>query len=229
MEESETSKRWQSEQWDEWEPDWIHGGFHSVLRCGKRTCDLVRVVGKMVLVADERGGWDGQSWVHEFSPLFFHPALPLLQSHEAAPEAVLQRVAAASTVLWADPSSAANRLRSAVEALMDDQGIPRKGSGKKGPFDLTLHKRIENLATAKPAYADAAQMILAVKWIGNVGSHEDALKSSNVLDGAEILDFALTEIYDKSRDAIKQLAAEITARKGAPAAKYIPGTSFFDL
>ncbi|MFE9481280.1 DUF4145 domain-containing protein [Streptomyces spororaveus] len=231
MEESETSKRWQAEQWDHWEPDWIHGGFHCVLRCGKSTCDLVRVTGEMRLVAeqDERGHWDGQSWVHEFRPLFFHPALPLLQTHEAAPEVVLQRVSAASAVLWADPSSAANRLRSAVEALMDDQGIPRKGSGRRGPFDLTLHKRIENLASAKPAYSDAAEMILAVKWIGNVGSHEDALKVSNVLDGAEILDFVLTEIYDKSRDSIKRLAAEITARKGAPAARYIPGTNLLNL
>ncbi|MGX4731433.1 DUF4145 domain-containing protein [Kitasatospora griseola] len=230
-EESETSKRWQSEQWDEWQPDWIHGGFHSVLRCGKITCDLVRVVGEMRLGPDfdDCRIWNGQSWAHEFKPKFFYPPLPLLQSHEAVPQAVLQRVAAASAVLWSDPSSAANRLRSAVEALMDDQGSVRKGLGKNGPFNLSLHARIENLAIAKPAFSDAAKMILAVKWMGNVGSHEDALRVSNVLDGVEILDFALSEIYDRSRDVVMQLAAEITARKGAPGHQIRPGTRLIDL
>nr|WSX50603.1 DUF4145 domain-containing protein [Streptomyces sp. NBC_00974] len=217
-EESATSKRWRSESWDDWEPDWEHGGFHGILRCGKSTCDSVRVVGDMRVVAEhgESGTWDGYSYVVEFLPKFFHPALPLLPSHEAAPQEVLGRVVAASAVIWIDPSSAANRLRSAVEALMDDQGIPRKGPGRRGPVDFTLHQRIEKLGAAKPAYSDAAEMILAVKWIGNVGSHEDALKISDVLNGAEILDAVLTEMYDTSRDAINKLAAEITARKGMP-------------
>ncbi|MFD7030227.1 DUF4145 domain-containing protein [Streptomyces sp. NPDC059917] len=221
-EESETSKRWRSESWDDWEPDWEHGGFHGILRCGKTSCDAVRVVGEMRVVADhdEDGMWDGNSWEVEFNPKFFYPALPLLQIHQGVPQEVLGRVSAASAVLWADPSSAANRLRSAVEALMDDQGIVRKGFGRKGAFDYKLHQRIERLATAKPAYSDASKMILAVKWVGNVGSHEDALKITDILDGVAILDAALTEIYDTSKEDLKKLAAEITARKGVPISRY---------
>lgn len=223
-EEAKTSERIQSEQWNDWEPDWAYGGFSCTLRCGKPTCDLVRVVGEMRVVAefDEHGTWDGNSWSVEFRPKLFHPSLPLLQNHQEAPRSILGRIEAASAVIWVDPSSAANRLRSAVEALMDDQGIPRRWSGIKGPFPLSLHQRIERLAAAKPAFAETADMILAVKWIGNVGSHEDSLKIAHVLEGVEILDFALTEIYDKSRDALKKLAADITARKGSPTPRMAP-------
>ncbi|NUK27898.1 DUF4145 domain-containing protein [Streptomyces lunaelactis] len=91
--------------------------------------------------------------------------------------------------------------------------MPKKG---------TLHQRIENFKKMKPDYSDAADALLATKWIGNVGSHEDALKISDVLDGAEMINFALVEIYDTSRDAVKRMAADITARKGMPARK-LPG------
>ncbi|MGY3056101.1 hypothetical protein ACVWZD_001621 [Streptomyces sp. TE3672] len=219
-EEAAMSKKWQSESASGWEPSWIYGGFHCILRCGKSTCDLVRVVGEMRVVedVDDRGHWYG-NWLTHLTPTFFHPALPLVQRHDAAPRSVLDRVEAGAAVIWVDPSSAANRLRSAVEALLDDQGIPRKGHSNKGPYDVKLHQRIENFKKEKPGFSDSADALLAAKWIGNVGSHEDGLKIPDVLNGAELLDFALMEIYDTSRDAVKKMAAEITARKGFPAQK----------
>ncbi|WP_195911354.1 DUF4145 domain-containing protein [Streptomyces kaniharaensis] len=123
----------------------------------------------------------------------------------------------ASAVLWADPSSAANRLRSAAEALMDDQGIMRKGLDRKGKTtDLNLHSRIELFQKAKPNLKEVGDLLLAVKFIGNVGSHESILDMHSVLDGVEIFDQALTLLYDNSSRAILDKAAMITARKGKP-------------
>ncbi|MFF3863629.1 DUF4145 domain-containing protein [Streptomyces sp. NPDC002209] len=208
-EEAETSKQMQADYGDHWEADWFSGAFYCVLRCGKSSCDLVRVLGSKRVV-DNIAGWDDyqEQWRVILTPTFFHPSLPLVQSHESAPKSVLQRIEAGAAVIWVDPSSAANRLRSAVEALLEDQGIPKRG---------TLHQRIEDFKKAKPNYSDAADALLAAKWIGNVGSHEDGLEVSNVLDSAEVIDFALAEIYDTSRDAVKKMAADITARKGMPA------------
>lgn len=214
VEESERSQHVQGSD-ENWEPEWLYGAFHCVLRCGNSACpcDLIRVVEEMDLdMLEEDGHWTGGYW-KRLTPRFFHPALPLIENDERCPEQVLDRVAAASRVLWVDPSSAANRLRSAAEALMDDQGIPRKSPSGK---DLTLHSRIEKFKIVKPFHSDAADALLAVKWIGNVGSHDDSLKISNVLAGVQMLDFALTEIYETSRELLKNMAAEITARKGAP-------------
>lgn len=199
----------------------IYGGFHCILRCGNNACDLVRVVGKESLVADfdEHGMWNGE-YCERFEPNLFLPALPLVESRAACPPPVQERADAAAKLIWLDASSAANRLRSAIEALLDDQGIPKRGVSSAGkPFDVKLHARIENLTKAKPVYADATDLLLAVKWIGNVGSHDDSLKTTDVLDGAEILDYTLELIYDDGRDALKKKAAEIAARKGIPAGR----------
>ncbi|MEU4095268.1 DUF4145 domain-containing protein [Streptomyces sp. NPDC026673] len=215
VEEAATSKSWHSH--DDWEPDWTFGRFHCVLQCYKKSCDVVRIVGttNVYLEEHERG------YRTVLSPLFFMPELPLVESFGSCPVLVRERIEAAATVLWADPSSAANRLRSAIEALMDHHGIPRKwASGNGKVYDISLHGRIERFKLAKSEFAEAADLMLAVKWTGNAGSHGSAVQVSDVLDAVEILDRTLHHIYDTSGDEIKKKAADITARKGMPASQF---------
>ncbi|MET9459950.1 DUF4145 domain-containing protein [Streptomyces canus] len=211
-EESVTSKSLRDEE--VWEPEWIQGTFHCVLTCRKGSCDHVRVIGEMTV------GWgrrDDVQYEKFLTPNMFIPALPLLESRGLCPEEVKERVDAASKILWVDPNAAANRIRAAVEALMDDRGVIRtklNGAGKA--VRLSLDSRIATFKKALPQYADAADLLLAVKWIGNVGSHEDVLRVSDVLEGVEFLDHALSSIYDASRDDMKKRASEVTARRGRP-------------
>jgi len=47
-------------------------------------------------------------------------------------------------LFWSDPSATANRVRVALEDLMDHLGIQKRRKSTKGKFDkLTLHHRIE--------------------------------------------------------------------------------------
>ncbi|MFG2778229.1 DUF4145 domain-containing protein [Streptomyces prunicolor] len=196
-----------------WEPEWIQGSFYCVLTCRKESCDHVRVIGEMTV----GGGRDDVQYEKFLTPIMFIPALPLLESRGFCPEEVKERVDAASKILWADPNAAANRIRAAVEALMDDRGVIRKklnGAGKA--VRLSLDNRIATFKKALPQYTDAADLLLAVKWIGNVGSHEDVLRIPDVLEGVEFLDHALSLIYDTNRDDIKKRASEVTARQGRP-------------
>jgi hypothetical protein len=165
-------------------------------------------------------------YINYLTPKFFLPHLPLIESYDLCPTSVQERIDAAAKIIWADPSSAANRLRSAVEALMDDQGIPRKRVRDGRPYEVSLHGRIVSFKAAKPEHARAADLVLAVKWIGNVGSHNHSLRISDVLDGVEILDHTLDQIYDSTRDEIARKAAEIAARKGMPASRF-SGPSHF--
>ncbi|MEU6331999.1 DUF4145 domain-containing protein [Streptomyces sp. NPDC047049] len=192
-----------------WHPGGVRGEFHCRLKCRNQSCDLVWVIGEMEQHPDFDDRGDYESYYEHLHPKFFMPALPLVETSSACPKAVQDCIKAASKVLWVDPNSAANRLRTAVEALMDEQGIPRKNL-------FSLAKRIKVFETAKPSYAEAAGLLLAVKWIGNVGSHESRLQIPDVLDGVEILDFTLELVYDDTRDELKKKAAEITARKGIP-------------
>jgi DNA polymerase III delta prime subunit len=213
QEESAISKRRQSHP--EWDPDWVHGYFSCLLRCQKPDCDLVRMTGDTGLYL--KRSEDG--YIEFYTPKFFIPHLPLIESYALCPSPVQERVDAAAKIIWIDPSSAANRLRSAVEALMDDQGIPRKRVRDGRAHDVSLHSRIDSFKVARPAHTAVADLILAVKWIGNVGSHDHRLRISDVLDGVEILDHTLDQIYDSSKDEIRRKAADIAARKGVPASR----------
>ncbi|MFD8762378.1 DUF4145 domain-containing protein, partial [Streptomyces mirabilis] len=199
-EESVTSKSWHDH--DAWEPEWIQGGFHCVLTCRKETCDRVRVIGEMTV--DYAGRQDVQ-YEQCLTPTMFLPALPLLENRDLCPSEVGERVDAAAKILWLDPNAAANRIRTAVEALMDDQKVIRTKLNRAGKaVRLSLDNRIATFKTVLPQHADAADLLLAVKWIGNVGSHEDVLRIPDVLEGAEFLDHALSLIYDSSRGDIKE-------------------------
>ena len=213
-EEAATSASWHEHEG--WEPDWIRGGFHCLLACRRSSCDLVRVMGEMNVV------WTGN---HEddvpyetlFTPTIFLPALPMIESRDLCPSEVGERVDAAAKILWLDPNAAANRIRAAVETLMDDQGIIRKDVDRRGRvIKLTLDRRIAIFKTERPQHSEAADLILAVKWIGNVGSHDDVLRIPDVLNGVEFLDHALSLIYNESRDEVRKRASEVTARKGRP-------------
>ncbi|MFB6961726.1 DUF4145 domain-containing protein [Streptomyces sp. NPDC056309] len=153
------------------------------------------------------------------TPLFFMPELPLMQSFGDCPKRVRELIESASPVLWVDPSSAANRLRSSLEALMDWEGIPRRWSSNGKSYDLSLHRRIGRFKDSKPAHSKAADLLLAVKWIGNVGSHGTAIRVPDVLDAVEILDRIIQQLYDTSAMRIEKKAEEIVTRKGVPASQ----------
>ncbi|AIS02599.1 hypothetical protein SGLAU_33355 (plasmid) [Streptomyces glaucescens] len=100
---------------------------------------------------------------------------------------------------------------------MDWEGIPRKWSSNGKSYNLSLHRRIERFKTAKPTFSKAADLLLAVKWIGNVGSHGSVIRVLDVLDAVDILDRIIQQLYDTSPARIERKAEEIIARKGLPA------------
>ncbi|MEV8529873.1 DUF4145 domain-containing protein [Streptomyces sp. NPDC052000] len=162
-----------------------------------------------------------EGYREHLTPQFFMPELPLIQNFGDCPKRVREMIESASPVLWVDPSSAANRLRSSVEALMDWEGIPRRWSSRAKPYDLSLHRRIQRFKDAKPAFSKAADLLLAVKWIGNVGSHGSAIRVLDVLDAVDILDRIIQQLYDTSAARIEKKAEEIIARKGLPASHIV--------
>lgn len=204
-----------------WEPEWITGVFSGVLTCSNPACgEHSAVIGEMKVDAKLTSSrdWDGQ-YATFLKIEMVSPALPLLQFPDATPTAVRARVSAASSILWAQPSAAANRLRSAVEELLTARGVrktqdmsPKAGakSGRKRRR-LTTHERIELLRKNEPVIADALE---AVKWIGNEGSHEEGLTALDVLSGVRLLARAIELSYDTNPTELARLAAKINKKKG---------------
>jgi hypothetical protein len=134
------------------------------------------------------------------------PPLPLIALPDTTPAVLTALVESASSVLLSDPGAASTRIRIAIEALLDDQRI-RKTEPNRRSRRMVAHQRIE-LFQAKNK--TAADHLMAMKWIGNVGSHEaEPLPLGFVLDGIEHFARAIEVVYDRQQIELERRAARI--------------------
>lgn len=102
-----------------------------------------------------------------------------------------------------------------IENRLTAKGVPRTSINQKPKRErLGAHKRIERL---KQSHREAGEALMAVKWIGNEGSHEDGeLSALDVIDGAEFLEHALALIYDHKKKALLRRVKAVNKAKGVP-------------
>jgi hypothetical protein len=195
----------------DWEPSWIHERFSVLLRCS-HCMDPVFAAGD-VKTSEEYDSEYGHSFLLDrLEPKYFSPAPPIISVPPQCPKKVSVQIFSSSALFWSSPPSAANGVRIAVELLMDDQRVPRKGKTTTGRFQpLSLHARIERYANKR---ADVGEALLAIKWLGNSGSHSARLRPTDVLDGFELLENALEEVYDDKSSRLKGITVSINRRKG---------------
>lgn len=200
-------------------PDELTGVFTGVLECDNAGCRR-----KAAMSGDWRYIW-GDSERHgavlydDYLVRFITPAPRLLLTPSKTPASVVQAVELASRLLWSSPDSAATQLRRAVEELLTSLGVNRtqlvakKTSTRRTRRRLDAHSRI-GMLPAK--YANVGEALMAVKWIGNSGTHGTGLSVHDVEDGAEFLQLALQRLYDVSEKDLISKAQKINVRKGIP-------------
>jgi hypothetical protein len=196
------------------EPEQIVGRFAAVLTCVGCKADI-GIAGEY-RVQDDRHidpeFGEGGDYVEYYRPRYFTDSPRLIECPPATPVAVLNEIAGSFQQYWSDPNSCANRIRSSVELLLTDQRVPKSsGRDKEGRWKfLKLHSRIERFAQFQQALAEK---LMAVKWLGNAGSHSDSLDQDDLLDGYEILAFVLDELYSDRKRRVESLTRSINRRK----------------
>ncbi|KWF02164.1 hypothetical protein WL80_28890 [Burkholderia ubonensis] len=113
---------------------------------------------------------------------------------------------------FADAGAALNCARTAVEALLTALGIKRftLANGKKRP--INLHQRIQLMP---PKYQEQKDLLLAVKWLGNAGSHSGHEPTmADVRVAYDLLEHALSEIYESKGKKLKAVASKVNKKKG---------------
>lgn len=206
------SLREMHEMHEQWGPSWIgeeDGIFSALLICGSSQCRQPVAVGGVQTYRINEGDAEHGQFVEFFQAKTFYPPLVLLDPPARVPAPVVEAIDKASGVLWLSAGAAGNLLRQAVEALLTAKRV-RKTSPKNGRR-LDLHQRLDEYKKRDPEMAD---VLMAVKWIGNVGSHKDALSIDDVLLGAEILGLALHNLYDKRDAELLRSARRIVKSKG---------------
>jgi hypothetical protein len=87
-------------------------------------------------------------------------------------------------LFFSAPSAASNSVRVAIEELLTELKVKRFNLVSKKRRMISLHQRI-GLLPAK--YVELKEMLTAIKWIGNAGSHGgEQLSHDDVLDAFEL-------------------------------------------
>lgn len=107
--------------------------------------------------------------------------------------------------------SAGNHLRAAAERLLDHLKEPKTKLGKSGKEKhLALHICIMSLAARDK---ELSASLLAVKWLGNVGSHSDELSEEDMFDAFDIFEAVLDDLFIRYRARLKKLVTSINKAK----------------
>ncbi|WP_332643278.1 DUF4145 domain-containing protein [Aeromicrobium sp.] len=180
-----------------WDPDWIHGVFTASALCENPDCEQPAVATGEYSVDWSKKREHDESLGPPYSTYYqvrqIHPPLVLMRLPESTPSPVQEGVIRASAVLLTDPGLAATALRLVVEQFLSSEGVPSTRTG--GSF-IGADERIKTWKKSGTGRDRVAGLLLAVKWIGNAGTHSlSKLTIKEVLEGVEILDEAFHALF----------------------------------
>lgn len=191
------SKKLRHEEY--WAVEFIEYTFTAWLKCGQASCQqevAVSGIGGVeewqVLDEDGTSATDCSSY---FVPRFISPMPNIFDLPKECPDEVKDHLRAGFRLFLSDQSASANRIRVALESLLNHLNVPRRRKDQNNKFsDLTLHKRIEFFMTKEPSLGSH---LMALKWLGNTASHEGNVSRNDLLDAFEILEHLLDELIGK--------------------------------
>ena len=182
-EETRASRREHS--YDDWEPEWINYVYSCLLECNNTACkEIVSSSGVGSVTHDI--GYDEKGELYDdlsarFFPQYFSPNLKIFNYQKNIPDEITDELENSFSLFFCDPPSSANHIRMALENLLNHMKIKKYRILKRKRSYLSLHERINSLPQK---YHDIQELFMAVKWLGNAGSHGGKTVSpDHVLNG----------------------------------------------
>jgi Domain of unknown function (DUF4145) len=171
--------------------------FQMFLQCGSPDCGaIVSVSGRTDIEVM------GSDYEENLRPLSMFPAPPIIEIPRQTPRSVRTEIEKSFELFWLDLGACANRLRISLERIMDQAHIARSGS---------LAKRI---SAYKANGLIHGQTMLALKIVGNIGSHEGRVDRDVLLDAYRIYEDALAEIFGRRTVQMDAIRARIIETEG---------------
>src|SRR5699024_827070 len=155
------------------------------LICNNTECkDKIAVVGRKKIeskVLYELDGTPYQDYSEAYMPKYFHPTIIFFQIPENCPNKISLQVKKAFSSYWNDISSSANKIRKALELIMNERGVKK----------ARLHHRIKAFEKKEP---EISESLMALKWVGNIGSHTGSIEKEDILKTFQVLHFSLVKL-----------------------------------
>jgi hypothetical protein len=203
----ETVESKKAHAYDEWDPDWVKNIFTVWAKCGNANCGqqyAISGIGGIEFTYTSEGETDFSSY---YFPKLCIPMPDIANLPTTCPPEVKKELRASFELFWSNQDACASRIRVALERLMDHLVIPKKRKDAKGKFhDLSLHNRIELFTSEEKTIGE---QLMAIKWLGNKGSHFSLITKDDLLDGYEIIEHALAEIIEGRSARVAQLAKRL--------------------
>lgn len=193
---------------EDWDPEWITYTFSAWALCSNAKCKE-----EFVITGDGgvEPGWDSEGdmkWSDTFYPRYIAPMPRVIEFPAKCPKDIVKELESSFLLLLSCPAASAGRIRAALELLLDHVGIARKPE-KEGAVEYSLHKRIEEYSKNN---AVLGGHLMALKWLGNTGSHQSNVHKSDLLDAFEILEHALSEIIENRSERLAALAKQLVEK-----------------
>ena len=201
---------------DSWEPDCIEYVYSCQLTCSNGACsEVVSSAGTggvdVYECQNEDGYWE-QSYESIFKPTFFQPHLKLFRIPPECPPEIVEPLNESFKLFFSSPSAASNSVRMAIEALLTALKVKRFNLIKGQRRIISLHQRIQLLPTK---YSELKDMLTAIKWLGNAGSHSlNGITQDDVLDAYDFTEHVLAEIYSPQGKKLAALAKRVNKKRG---------------
>ncbi|MGF0320572.1 DUF4145 domain-containing protein [Nocardia fluminea] len=185
------------------DPTDIRGIFHGFLFCNAQACrERVAVVGDYAVQYDIDDNLD-----HYFRVRVLHPPVPVVEIPDSVPGSIRQTLLRAAGLAWSDPSAGIALLRQSIERLMDEQGIAATTANDKF---RPLHQRLTDFRAIESEVAD---LLEAVKWVGNEGTHPGGLDAVDFVEAAELVELALKLLFKSDTSALHERARRVVQAK----------------
>lgn len=202
------STKHQEEEW--WGFEHVVLSFSAWGECTNKQCGEQFVISgdgyvDQVPIDDEMSDYE---YMNFFTPRFVWPTLRLCTLPENCPQEVADSMHAAFALFWQSKPASAGRIRVALERLLDHLGSPSKTKDNK---PISLGHRIDQFSKDNP---DHGAHLLALKWLGNVGSHTAAVETNDLLDAFEVFEHVLAELIGTRSAAVAKLSAQLIAKYG---------------
>lgn len=183
--------------------------FSGILKCNNPSCnEPVAVSGEAYIERDY--SQDLEPYL-EYRPHYFNPHLKLFNIPQHIPSNITRLLNESFKLYFYDSDSCGNKIRSAVECLLEEKGIA--GKTGKGKF-IALANRITTFNNNNPEYEN---LLDAIKFLGNHASHGvDGLKKKDTLEAYIIIEKVLKLAFPIQEDDshIFKIASSIVAAEG---------------
>lgn len=145
-------------------------------------------------------------------PLNFNPPLKIINVNRNCPGNVKNIITDSFNLYWLDLPSCANKIRVSIEFLLDHFNAERTITNANGEENYKpLDKRITDLVGIDEK---VKEKLMAIKWIGNIGTHEDKMEKKYILHVYEILESLLDDLYNNDGERINRIVRTINESKG---------------